>query len=150
MLLNIQALRAIAAILVVCYHALSHYNVMNGTNSIFIAISKWGFIGVDVFFVISGFVICQSTINKERNFENSLQFIKHRLLRIFLGYWPFYAASVLIIWHYSPWQLETLNLLGSFFLVDGEMNRLVVPVAWSLTLIHKSPALCIVTGKQEN
>jgi peptidoglycan/LPS O-acetylase OafA/YrhL len=64
---NIQALRAIAALSVVLYH---------------IDIIGIGSSGVDIFFVISGFVIAKSGSNVD-----AVQFYSRRLFRIVPIYW---------------------------------------------------------------
>lgn len=63
---NIQALRALAAILVVVYHI----------RSIFV-----GRFGVTIFFVISGFIVCYISQKRVDNF------FAHRLIRIVPLYW---------------------------------------------------------------
>ena len=73
---EIDGLRAIAVFLVIIYHA--ELNIFN--NLIF----KGGFIGVDIFFVISGYLIT-SIILKELNVNNSLSlkyFYERRIRRI--------------------------------------------------------------------
>ena len=77
---DIQAMRALAVLLVVAYHA--H---LPGAHA--------GFLGVDVFFVISGFVITNALL-KERNATDGtslLNFYGRRIRRIL----P--AATVVII-----------------------------------------------------
>jgi len=65
---HINGLRAISVLLVLFYHA--GFEVF-----------KYGFIGVDVFFVISGYVITlQILFNSDFNYYN---FIKKRIRRIF-------------------------------------------------------------------
>ena len=130
---NIQMLRAIAALLVVFHHVLPHYMVMGGTLAVISVISKWGFLGVDIFFVISGFIMAYTTFNKERNFVNAKRFFKHRLFRIYLGYWPFFFIMLLILYVTNPQKLSDLDLFGSFFLVNADMFQLVLPISWSLS-----------------
>lgn len=83
---DIDGLRAIAVLSVVLFHAFP--NVLRG-----------GFIGVDVFFVISGFLI--STIIFE-NLENGTfsfqQFYSRRIRRIFPALFLVLAASFLFGW----------------------------------------------------
>jgi exopolysaccharide production protein ExoZ len=133
MISNIQMLRALAAIIVFFHHSLPHYVAINGKLSIFKAIAEWGFVGVDIFFIISGFVICHTTIRKERKIQNVSNFIKHRLFRIYLGYWPFFIISFLSTSLFIPAKLGGINIMGSFFLLDSNMSNLLLPVTWSLT-----------------
>ena len=130
---NIQMLRAFAAILVIMHHTLPHYHAMGGSLAWIEAISMWGFAGVDIFFVISGFIMAYTTFHKERTFFNAKIFLKHRLFRIFLGYWPFFAVMLLILLVGNPDKLSKLDLFGSFLLINSDMFQLVLPVSWSLS-----------------
>ncbi len=133
MLSNIQMLRAIAAILVIMHHAFPHYEAMGKTLVWIQHISTWGFAGVDIFFVISGFIMAYTTFNKKRTLNNGKTFFKHRLFRIFLGYWPFFIAMLVIIYITNPNKLTSLDVIGSFFLINDDMFKLILPVSWSLT-----------------
>jgi len=132
-LTNIQLLRAWAAILVVLHHALPHYRSMGGEFSLFKSVAHWGFTGVDLFFVISGFVIAHTTLNKPRTLESALIFSKKRFTRIFLGYWPFFALFCLTTWIYLPEKIAHLDIIGSFFLTNYSQNELLLPISWSLS-----------------
>ncbi len=130
---NIQLLRAIAALLVILHHALPHYQVMGETLAIIDVVSSWGFIGVDIFFVISGFIMAYTTFHKERTHKNATTFFKHRLFRIYLGYWPFFLFALLVLWFIDPAKIPSLDLFGSFFLINTNMNELMLPISWSLS-----------------
>ena len=132
-LYNIQVLRAFAAILVIMHHTLPHYHAMGGSLTWINTVSTWGFIGVDIFFVISGFIMAYTTFNKERTFLNAKTFFKRRLFRIFLGYWPFFIAMFFIILVSNPNKLSTLDIFGSLLLINDDMFQLVLPVSWSLS-----------------
>jgi len=130
---NIQMLRAVAALLVVFHHTLPHYEAMGGDITIIKALSSWGFLGVDIFFVISGFIMAYTTMHKSRTLENALVFIKHRFFRIYLGYWPFYFAMLLGLYAANSPRLPKIDFIGSFFLTNADMFQLVLPVSWSLS-----------------
>jgi len=130
---NIQMLRAVAALLVVLHHALPHYEAMGGSFSPVKTLAHWGFAGVDIFFVISGFIMAYTTFPKARTRSNAALFIKHRLFRIYLGYWPFFLIMLLVWYVKDPDKLLTLDVVGSFFLTNTNMFELVLPVSWSLT-----------------
>jgi len=89
---EIQGLRAIAVLLVVFYHA----------GVVF----KSGFIGVDVFFVISGFVIAQSLSHQysEQNSFSITSFYARRIRRLLPGL----AAMLTIVLVLSTW-LSTIS-----------------------------------------
>jgi hypothetical protein len=90
--LEIQGLRAIAVLLVVFYHA----------GVIF----KSGFIGVDVFFVISGFVIAQSLNHhySQQNRFSVIDFYARRIRRLLPGL----AAMLTTVLFLSTW-LSTIS-----------------------------------------
>jgi len=130
---NIQMLRGIASLLVVFHHLLPHYLAMGGDLKLIIYISDWGFLGVDIFFIISGFIMAYTTFNKPRNLNSAKIFFKHRLFRIYLAYWVFFVIAISILYITNPLKLESLNIVKSFFLLDVDMYKLVLPISWSLS-----------------
>jgi len=132
MLTNIQALRAIAALMVLLYHAITHLVSMDDRYSFLLNFSKYGYIGVDIFFVISGYVISLTTTSKPRNLHSAIEFTKKRSARIYLGYWPFLLVMFLILINFDPSSERKYHLLTSLFLYTNRMNYLL-PSAWSLT-----------------
>lgn len=103
---DIQGLRAVAVALVLLFH--------------FGDILKGGYLGVDMFFVISGFVITQSTIREiqENSTFNWRNFLKRRVRRLLPG-----AAVVLV---FSA--IAALILLSPFG-PQQETARMVVGAA---------------------
>ena len=97
---DIQGLRGISVLLVVLYH----------TDLIF----KGGFIGVDVFFVISGYVIMSSLLNEyQKHSSISLKkFISRRVIRLL----P--ASSIVVIF-----TLITSIFIFSPFSEQGQVAR---------------------------
>src|SRR5450755_3134559 len=79
--LTIQALRAVAALLVVIYHAFDMWGERVDTMS---SGSSWanGAAGVDIFFVISGFVMVVSSRRLMSQAGAWRTFIQHRIVRI--------------------------------------------------------------------
>lgn len=130
---NIQMLRAVAAAMVLLHHAAAHYQALGGLDLLVNLFSSVGFSGVDIFFVISGFVAAHTTLHKLRTLSNAWVFAKRRLLRIYLGYWPFFALT--LAWNYVafPGALAGFDIVSSFFLATIELKRLVIYVTWSLT-----------------
>jgi len=132
LVLNIQALRALAAMLVVVYHLGPHYQHAGGSFDFLISFAQWGFFGVDIFFVISGFVISYTVFPRQRNGTAAAKYWRHRLSRVYLGYWPF-ALLALYLWPlHSPENLEHVSLFRTLTLSSAELSRLALPVAWSL------------------
>jgi len=105
---DIDGLRAIAVISVVLFHAFP--NILKG-----------GFIGVDVFFVISGFLISSILFeNIENNRFNILNFYKKRILRIF--------PALIIV-------LLTCLVFGYFILFEDEYKNLGKHIAGGVSFI---------------
>ncbi len=130
---NIQLLRALAALMVFIFHAVDHYRAMHGTSPVFLSFSKFGYFGVDIFFVISGFVAAHTTLKLDRNTQSGIDFLRRRVLRIYLGYWPFWILYLIAATLFYRYSLQQVDLIKSFFLGSSDMTLLLVPVTWSLT-----------------
>jgi peptidoglycan/LPS O-acetylase OafA/YrhL len=131
---SIQALRALAALLVVGDHLprlegkLFPSGFMHGFGAA-------GAIGVDLFFVISGFIMVTTTWNTFAKRGASLRFISRRFLRIYPPYWAALIAFVAIgialpsALYLAP--VTVSSFLTSFFLIPRVDGPLLF-VAWSL------------------
>jgi exopolysaccharide production protein ExoZ len=120
---NVQGLRAVAASLVVIAHSGC---VMYVPNAVF----TLGLSGVDIFFVISGFIICQAA---SRPNTRVLHFLARRWWRIFPLYWIVLAFSVAIdCWGitWAEWMTGRYSALSYILLLTTD-NR-YVPQAWTL------------------
>ncbi|HET8942071.1 MAG TPA: acyltransferase, partial [Rudaea sp.] len=123
---GLQALRGLAAGAVVVYHA-AHFTALRlnapWLESIFNG--YWGYYGVMVFFVLSGFLM-ESAV---RHYGPS-KFLFHRFLRLFPTYWLLflclYLAQVVRLHEFSPVPWSALTLLPL-----GEMYR-PLGVEWTL------------------
>ncbi|ATM74535.1 hypothetical protein CRN79_01150 [Serratia fonticola] len=89
---SIQFLRFIASLLVLITHS-TFYTHERFSESM--PVFKAGSVGVDIFFVISGFVILLSSITKNGEFSSGVDFTVKRLTRIVPMYWI--ATSVKVI-----------------------------------------------------
>jgi peptidoglycan/LPS O-acetylase OafA/YrhL len=94
--LTIQALRAVAALLVVLLHAFETWGervdpAAPGVN--------WdnGAAGVDIFFIISGFVMVISSRRRVDQAGAWLIFLRHRVVRIVPLYWLLTTVKVLAV-----------------------------------------------------
>ena len=99
--LTIQALRAVAALMVVAYHAFDLWAVRITQSSG----GYWtnGAAGVDIFFVISGFVMVVSSRKLVGQPGAALTFMRHRIVRIVPLYWLLTTSS-------SCWSFSSLGL----------------------------------------
>jgi exopolysaccharide production protein ExoZ len=133
MLYNIQFLRFIAAMLVVVYHCATR---MPANDSVFQGIfdigEAVGFAGVDIFFVISGFIMAHTTLEQSGT-GDSFNFSRRRLARIYSGYWPFFILALVVFGYFRPEHLAESNLPASFFLWPQSLNLVLLEVTWTLS-----------------
>ena len=133
---NLQILRAFAAINVVIFHIIS-ISTFYGYEPYYLSFFRgWGANGVDIFFVLSGFVILHSQLQKKRSPWN---FFKFRVIRIVPIYWfvTLIAASAYLLIPSSVFNHPVpsiSNILESLFFVSGAISNKdpVVVVGWTL------------------
>jgi exopolysaccharide production protein ExoZ len=139
-LLTVQALRAIAALLVVAYHAIGEWGThVVGRD----ADSLWGngSAGVDVFFVISGLVMVISAARVADKPNPGWRFLRQRLTRILPLYWVVTSAKIAAVLALpalvARTQLDLPYVLGSYALLPVHdatgTIRPVLPVGWTLS-----------------
>lgn len=99
MINSIQVLRGIAALLVVLIHIIHDVNIKTNSSIIgnFYNIENFGNIGVDLFFVISGFIMIYIHYNDFERPSSSFVFIKKRVIRIVPLYWIFTTLSAILL-----------------------------------------------------
>ena len=130
----IQALRAVAATLVVVFHAqaLCH-KYASGASHLDAWLGGAGQYGVDLFFVLSGFVI-QYTLR--RTPLSAGEFLRRRLIRIVPIYWIVTAASLLLLWVLPGTSGVPLDeVLRSFTFTAYALNTTqhpIIYVGWTL------------------
>ena len=133
MLYNIQFLRFVAAMLVVLYHCASRLpandSIFQGIFSVGEAV---GFAGVDIFFVISGFIMAHTSA-RHSGAINSLDFARRRLARIFSGYWPFFILAIVFFAYFRPEHFAGADLLKSFLLWPQPLNHILLEITWTLS-----------------
>jgi peptidoglycan/LPS O-acetylase OafA/YrhL len=130
MIANIQALRGIAAVGVAAYHFRQHYEFVGGTW--LFDPFLYGWIGVDLFFVISGYVIWHTTRGCGGK-DFAAHFLIRRFARIFLGYWPWFLATVLLLLILAPGALLRHDLLRSALLLPQPHKTNLLAVSWTLS-----------------
>jgi exopolysaccharide production protein ExoZ len=117
--LSIQALRAFAAYAVVLFH---------------FHLAPVGFAGVDLFFVISGFIMGQVGVR-----ESPSTFLSRRVIRIVPLYWAItlvYCAVAFVPGIFDRFNFNSIELLKSLLFVpyldaSGHVYPLVIP-GWTL------------------
>jgi exopolysaccharide production protein ExoZ len=112
---SIQILRGMAALAIVLFHVsemLMHYTDRKGAFCQFASIWHTGAAGVDLFFIISGFVMVQSTRSSFRLSGSSGDFISRRIIRIVPLYWLY--TSVMLILVLLPFTLKRQVFSGLY------------------------------------
>lgn len=130
MLFSLQYLRGVASLLVVLYHARGELNGVYAQSNLGDLLFSNGYIGVDLFFMISGFVIMLSTAKD----SSTLSFITKRLFRIY----PIYFVCLMLSVYAFKKPLDT-ELFKALFFVNSDLNSpapwfgyTIVYTAWTL------------------
>src|SRR5258708_1276347 len=130
---NLQILRGLAALGVVCYH--TDFRLPGDRHT--------EFFGVSTFFVISGFIMCFITRDAESGDAHAGSFLTKRAIRIVPLYWLCTMALIVlfnhppITHHFDPlwtWIItNTPPLLRSLFFVPSDQTPML-GVGWTLNL----------------
>lgn len=113
---GLQQLRCIAAALVAWVHATQQLSLERG-----VTLPSLGVFGVDIFFVLSGFIISGSVLREKQPAPHSAWgFLKRRLVRIYPIYWAICALGLVRL----VFQHKALNshLVGAFLLLPNFSN----------------------------
>lgn len=133
---ELQGLRGVAVLAVVVYHC---HPRLEGTW--LYAASLWGWAGVNLFFVLSGFLITSILLesrDKPRYFRN---FYGRRVLRI----WPVYVLVLVVVYLNAPWfigptvaeAIKDAPWLAYIFFVQNLFHLALPPAigpTWSLAI----------------
>ncbi len=114
---NLTAARGLAALFIVLYHAIGSFGPTHLVNTMF----SFGYIAVDLFFVMSGFIIAYSTKGTfdRITLKNSSNFILKRIARIYPNHALVILLYLLLLFAYTilkpnsppPEKLELSSLI---------------------------------------
>lgn len=107
---SIHYLRGVAALLVVAYHNKQYLNEVYAQKDLGDLLFISGGFGVDLFFIISGFIIMLSSQKKETN--SPINFMTRRFFRIY----PVFFICTILFFLLNPVFTES-ELLRSLFLL---------------------------------
>ncbi|MFD1818848.1 Peptidoglycan/LPS O-acetylase OafA/YrhL, contains acyltransferase and SGNH-hydrolase domains [Pseudarcicella hirudinis] len=153
---SIQLLRGIAAIVVVIYH-ISVFTKNSYSQFFYHNYFSIGFAGVDLFFVISGFIIhytSQKYLNNPARFK---EYLKKRFVRIYPIYWVTLGALVvvsIVLTDFLGIKLHTelpdtfSSAVRTMFLLPGHFA--INAVSWTLSyelLFYAFFSLLIISGR---
>ena len=135
---NIELLRFIAALAVVYFHAVGTLRAVAFSEIGSNPLTELGAAGVDVFFVISGFVIFLSLTRKNRT---PIEFARDRLIRLVPAYWILTVSHLVVLASVAilrgtevpfdfSWTIQSL-----FFVSQPLGNNLpLISQGWSLEI----------------
>ena len=155
---SLQVLRALAAWLVVYHHYMQIFHSFNSTSSIGEFFSSRGGFGVDLFFVLSGFMMYLAA---SRPSTDGWSFFIKRLFRVFPTYW-FFTFIIIIAVELIPSafiynQYTAYTLIQSLLFIPHEnVSGLgvypVLTVGWTLNyevLFYSILAVCLAVFKRK-
>jgi exopolysaccharide production protein ExoZ len=128
MLLSVQILRAIAAVLVVVCHAVHKQGQLSGDGRVW----ELGGSGVDLFFIISGFIMCHVTAGRR---TTAREFLFARFMRIVPLYWTLTLVA-LAAYIAHPALVNSsggvTDVFGSFVLFPSGA-KFLIQTGWTLS-----------------
>ncbi|MDH5400577.1 MAG: acyltransferase [Cyclobacteriaceae bacterium] len=136
-------LRGIAALLVVLFHALMYCRKYVGTTSMheFYEFESLGAVGVDIFFIVSGFIMVYVSYEKFGVKKASIDYLIRRVIRIAPVYWMwtlFYVSLLLLAPSlFNENQFSITHTIKSLLFIpsENEFTGSTTPVlgpGWSL------------------
>lgn len=128
---SVQCMRAVAALLVLSCHVGS----IEGLYTSVRFFPAWGMYGVDLFFVISGFVMTYVTQRHWGDAGAMRPFLLRRICRIYPVYWEFTAVILAVMW-LKPSLINGISSEPEFLikslLLWPQMTDPALGVGWSL------------------
>ena len=135
MLSNLQILRAFAALNVVCFHIFETASSYHYNTEYLTVFKGWGANGVDLFFVISGFVMLYTQLERKRSMTT---FFKARIIRIIPLYWLL-TSIIIFIYLIAPSAFRKTEItldwaLSSYTFLTGMLSHTnpILYVGWTL------------------
>jgi exopolysaccharide production protein ExoZ len=121
--LNLQILRAFAALNVVVYHIISAAASYGYETNLISYLEDWGANGVDIFFVISGFVMLYTQLDNKRSVKD---FLILRAIRIIPIYWLL-TFTIITIYSVAPFVFREMVVTAEWaFASLGFMSNALV------------------------
>jgi len=133
---GLQVARGIAALLIVLFHTDLNLKLYIGQNELF-GFWNFGLIGVDFFFVLSGFIIYWVYSSDKRKEKSIFLYIKKRIIRIYPPY-LIITFALLVAYNVFPTFSNSgrnISVLASLFLIPSESFSPALIVSW--TLMHE-------------
>lgn len=130
---EIDALRGLAALAVVLFHYTTRFDELYGHTTAPLTVVSWGHYGVNLFFMISGFVIFM-TLERTRTASD---FVVSRFSRLFPAYWAaiVITTAVILAVGLPGRELSSTSILANFAMVHNLFGvEHVDGVYWTLEI----------------
>ena len=128
MIFGLQYLRGCAALWVMLFHFSAGIIPANMLENMIFHIFEYGFLGVDIFFMISGYIMCHSLHRKN---QNIIWFLYKRYVRIYSGFWAVLSAFLLMEYFLNPYPKQ-YDLWKSYLLIPMPWEDTPFSIIWSL------------------
>lgn len=131
----IQVLRGIASLLVVLLHCTVNSSETLHQNFL-VNFFSFGGSGVDIFFVLSGFIITYTNFRFIGKADHFSFFIKRRIIRIYPTYWIIISIFLLLqvflpSFYKTHFSFAIKNIFSTYLLLPGHV--MVNGVSWTLS-----------------
>lgn len=151
--LSLDHWRGIACLLVVVFHSTSVFAMtplagaastsgLDGLASTALAVGRIGWIGVPIFFVISGYAISAAADSSRRRGRGTATFFRRRVRRIYPTYWTWILVQVATVFALDaiirpgmltnsvapierPWEFTPIQWLGNLTLTESWRTNVV-------------------------
>ncbi|PSR44086.1 hypothetical protein C8256_25175 [Kluyvera genomosp. 2] len=137
MILSIQYFRGVAALMVLFAHLSRHLNDVYAKNDLGYVLFGQFYSGVDLFFIISGFVICLSTEKVENN--ETIKYIVRRVFRVYpllifcIAVYSFYLYALGNGVGLSAMLKAMIPVQADYNLRPPYFGYNLLPTAWTLS-----------------
>lgn len=150
----LDAVRGLAALAVVIYHSIPNQTETRefvAANPSSASITEWifyiltcGYLGVPIFFMISGYCICAAAVNHREKRYPASRFFLRRIRRIYPPYWICIGICLLLAFvpgtKLNSGSLTVTQWLGNIFLFENYRHWFLAPestnpflgVSWTL------------------
>ncbi len=148
---TLDLLRFIAAAAVTLYHYITCYPVSQSTTGTVVGalseFTRYGYLGVDLFFMISGFVILWSSLHRD-----PLGFAISRISRLYPSFWASVAFTCLLLYFFAdlapsgvPTKLSVRTIAANATMMPAVLNApLLEGVYWTLEIEIRFYALIML------
>jgi exopolysaccharide production protein ExoZ len=130
----LQIYRGIAALMVVIHHSagsLKYYHNLDYPTLNYIG--KFGKLGVDFFFILSGFIISYSAYYKYKEPDSFKKYLKNRIIRVYVPYLPIGILMYLLYTNLPGFSNGNREISLFTSLTLFPKGNPALSVAWTLT-----------------